>query len=115
LGKPGWHLRQPRPPALCDLDLIAVRRERPGSVFSVINLLSFCLSLAVVGLTRPPAAALHPRLKQKTPLTFGKQGGGNRNRIFYSLLTSVLRELDFATSQLIRSPQRYDMTWDGIV
>jgi hypothetical protein len=50
LGKSGWRIRQPRPALL-----------RPGSVISVINSLSIRLSLVVSD-------------KQKTLLTFGKQG-----------------------------------------
>jgi len=50
LGKSGWRIRQPRPAHL-----------GPGSVFSIINSLSYRLSLNVSD-------------KQKTLLTFGKQG-----------------------------------------
>jgi len=50
LGKSGWRIRQPRPALL-----------RPGFVISVINSLSYRLSLVVSD-------------KQKTLLTFGKQG-----------------------------------------
>jgi hypothetical protein len=50
LGKSDWRIHQPRPALL-----------RPGSVISVINSLSFRLSLVVSD-------------KQKTLLTFGKQG-----------------------------------------